>query len=80
MARYYMFTQVYFNVTGKALELHLNEWLASEGRRWPADPERFLAEDDVAVLVGDARLRRACTPAPSSSATTSRSPSRPAST
>ena len=24
MARYYMFTQVYFNVTGKARELHLN--------------------------------------------------------
>ena len=41
LARYYMFTQVYFNVTGKALELHLNEWLASEGRRWPADPERL---------------------------------------
>ena len=27
MARYYMFTQVYFNVTGKALELHLAAWL-----------------------------------------------------
>ncbi|MDE2979420.1 MAG: HD domain-containing protein, partial [Acidobacteriota bacterium] len=26
LARYYMFTQVYFHVTGKALELHLNEW------------------------------------------------------
>ena len=32
MARYYMFTQVYFNVTGKALELHLNEWLRGERR------------------------------------------------
>ena len=32
MARYYMFTQVYFNVTGKALELHLNEWLREQGR------------------------------------------------
>ena len=31
MARYYMFTQVYFNVTGKALELHLSAWLAEEG-------------------------------------------------
>jgi uncharacterized protein len=49
MARYYMFTQVYFNVTGKALELHLNQWLAEEGRRWPDTPEAFLTEDDVAV-------------------------------
>jgi HD superfamily phosphohydrolase len=49
MARYYMFTQVYFNVTGKALELHYNEWLAENGSRWPADPEGFLAHDDVSV-------------------------------
>jgi HD superfamily phosphohydrolase len=55
MARYYMFTQVYFNVTGKALELHLNEWLAARGRRWPGDPEAFLAEDDVSVW---AEMRR----------------------
>ena len=50
LARYYMFTQVYFNVTGKALELHLNEWLREGGRRWPADPVAFLAHDDVSVL------------------------------
>jgi HD superfamily phosphohydrolase len=49
MARYYMFTQVYFNVTGKALELHYNAWLEESGRRWAADPEGFLAEDDVAL-------------------------------
>lgn len=49
MARYYMFTQVYFNVTGKALELHLNEWLEENGIRWPSSPEAFLAEDDVSV-------------------------------
>ncbi|HEX6203597.1 MAG TPA: HD domain-containing protein [Thermoanaerobaculia bacterium] len=55
MARYYMFTQVYFNPTGKALELHLNEWLRETGRRWPADPEAFLATDDVEVTV---ELRR----------------------
>ena len=36
MARYYMFTQVYFNPIGKALELHFNEWLLEEDRRWPA--------------------------------------------
>ncbi len=50
LARYYMFTQVYFNVTGKALEHHLTEWLRSVGHAWPADPERFLAEDDHSVL------------------------------
>ncbi len=50
MARYYMFTQVYFNVTGKALELHFSRWLEETGRRWPADPEGFLAEDDVSTL------------------------------
>jgi len=49
LARYYMFTQVYFNVTGKVLELHLNEWLASEGIRWPSDPELFLSHDDLDV-------------------------------
>ncbi|HXO20127.1 MAG TPA: HD domain-containing protein [Thermoanaerobaculia bacterium] len=49
MARYYMFTQVYFNVTGKALELHLNAWLIEEGTRWAAEPESFLAQDDVSI-------------------------------
>jgi HD superfamily phosphohydrolase len=50
MARYYMFTQVYFNVTGKVMELHFNQWLRDEGRRWPAAPEAFLAHDDVSTL------------------------------
>ncbi|HLF56052.1 MAG TPA: HD domain-containing protein [Thermoanaerobaculia bacterium] len=50
LARYYMFTQVYFNVTGKALEYHLTAWLEEADRYWPADPERFLAEDDHSVL------------------------------
>jgi len=50
MARYYMFTQVYFNPIGKALELHFNEWLTEEGRRWPADPEAFLEEDDTSTI------------------------------
>jgi len=49
MARYYMFTQVYFNVTGKALELHLNQWLLENGERWAADPDAFLRQDDVSV-------------------------------
>jgi hypothetical protein len=55
LARYYMFTQVYFNVTGKALEYHLTAWLEAAGRFWPADPERFLDEDDHSVL---AAMRR----------------------
>lgn len=49
MARYYMFTQVYFNATGKALELHLNEWMKETGTLWAADPDAFLAQDDVSV-------------------------------
>jgi uncharacterized protein len=49
MARYYMFTQVYFNVTGKAMELHLNEWLQEQGVRWAAAPAEFLVQDDVSV-------------------------------
>ncbi len=49
MARYYMFTQVYFNPTGKALELHFNEWLREAKRLWPADPETFLTHDDVST-------------------------------
>lgn len=50
MARYYMFTQVYFTVIGKALELHLAAWLEDQGERWPADPQAFLAQDDLTVL------------------------------
>lgn len=50
MARYYMFTQVYFNATGKAFELHFNEWLLEECFRWSAEPGRFLEQDDVSIL------------------------------
>lgn len=50
LARYYMFTQVYFNVTGKALEHHLTEWLRATDRCWSSDPEEFLREDDHSVL------------------------------
>jgi hypothetical protein len=49
MARYYMFTQVYFNATGKALELHLNQWLEEKGQLWPDAAEAFLEEDDISV-------------------------------
>ena len=49
MARYYMFTQVYFNPVSKVMELHFNQWLRSENRRWSADPEIFLEHDDVTI-------------------------------
>ncbi|MEL7059609.1 MAG: HD domain-containing protein [Acidobacteriota bacterium] len=49
MARYYMFTQVYFNVTTKAMELHFDRFLRSVGIEWPGDPEAFLAHDDLSV-------------------------------
>lgn len=50
MARYYMFTQVYFNVTSKVMELHFAQWLREQGREWPSDPEAFLLHDDITVL------------------------------
>ncbi len=50
LARYYMFTQVYFNVTGKALEQHLSEWMRAEHRQWPANSELFLRQDDLSTL------------------------------
>ncbi len=59
LARYYMFTQVYFNVTGKVLELHLNEWLREEGILWSNDPAIFLEQDDVWVM---SRLRPSKSP------------------
>lgn len=50
MARYYMFTQVYFNLTGKALELHFSEWLLEQGRRWPSSALDFLKHDDISAM------------------------------
>lgn len=50
MARYYMFTQVYFNLIGKVLELHFTEWLVGAGHRWSTRPEAFLEQDDVSTL------------------------------
>lgn len=50
MARYYMFTQVYFNETSRVMELHFNEWLRRRGTEWPADPEAFLEHDDMTVF------------------------------
>lgn len=51
LARYYMFTQVYFNVVGKALELHFNRWLQEDRILWPSRPTEFLEHDDVTVTL-----------------------------
>ena len=50
MARYYMFTQVYFNTKGKSFELHFNEWLKEESHLWPTDPAAFLDQTDFSVM------------------------------
>ncbi|MCG8460893.1 MAG: HD domain-containing protein [Holophagales bacterium] len=57
MARYYMFTQVYFNVTSKVMELHFNHWLRREEVEWPQDPEAFLERDDLTVLTAMRRSK-----------------------
>ena len=59
MARYYMFTQVYFNPIGKALELHFNEWLAEASHLWPQDPDSFLNETDPSTVMA---MRRSDSP------------------
>lgn len=59
MARYYMFTQVYFNVTSKVMELHFNQWLQREGVTWPSDAEAFLEHDDLSILTA---MRRSTDP------------------
>ena len=59
MARYYMFTQVYFNVPGKALELHFTEWLEGEGIRWSTTPSEFFEQDDISTLTA---MRRSSDP------------------
>ncbi|MEM6705386.1 MAG: HD domain-containing protein, partial [Acidobacteriota bacterium] len=58
LARYYMFTQVYFNTTGKVLELHLGEWLREEEVFWSSEPEAFLELDDTTIL---SRMRKSQT-------------------
>ena len=59
LARYYMFTQVYFNTTGKVLELHLGEWLREEQVFWSSRAETFLEQDDTTIL---SRMRVSQTP------------------
>lgn len=46
LARYYMFSQVYFNPTSKVLELHLSNFFKDKNILWPSDVKKFLSLDD----------------------------------
>lgn len=46
LARYYMFSQVYFNPTSKVLELHLSNFFNDKKIFWPSDVKKFLSLDD----------------------------------
>lgn len=46
LARYYMFSQVHFNPTSKALELHLGNFFADKNISWPSDVQKFISLDD----------------------------------
>lgn len=54
IARYFMFSQVYFHPTRMIYDTHLKEflqlWLADEGGRFPADPEGHLRFTDNEVM------------------------------
>lgn len=49
LARYYMFTQVYFNPTSKILEMHLDQFLRDRDVRWDVEVAPFLLSDDDRV-------------------------------
>ncbi len=46
LARYYMFSQVYFNPTSKVLELHLSNFFNDKKIYWPSDVKKFISFDD----------------------------------
>jgi HD superfamily phosphohydrolase len=54
IARYFMFSQVYFHPTRMIYDIHLKEflqlWLADQGGRFPADPEGHLKYTDNEVM------------------------------
>jgi uncharacterized protein len=56
IARYFMFSQVYFHSTRMIYDTHLMEflqrWLADRGGRFPADPEGHLRFTDNEVMAG----------------------------
>ncbi len=46
LARYYMFSQVYFNTTSKVLELHLSSFFKEKNIKWPSNVKKFTSLDD----------------------------------
>jgi hypothetical protein len=62
IARYFMFSQVYFHPTRMIYDTHLKEflqlWLADRGGRFPADPDGFLEFTDNEVLAAIASAAR----------------------
>jgi len=46
LARYYMFSQVYFNPISKVLELHLSNFFNDKNIYWPSDVKKFISLDD----------------------------------
>jgi uncharacterized protein len=60
LARYFMFTQVYFHETRMIYDIHLKDflemWLADKGGQIPTDPEQFLrlTDDVVSTAIADA--------------------------
>ena len=81
LARYYMFTQVYFNVTGKALEHHLTEWLRAD-RHATGAPTRSASSPRTTTRCSPRMRARRTRPRARGGRprATSRSPSRRAST
>ncbi|MCI0340433.1 MAG: HD domain-containing protein [Planctomycetales bacterium] len=58
LARYFMFTQVYFHRVKRAYDLHLRDFLrelfadpAGPGKYYPTDPAKFLEWDDAKVFL-----------------------------
>jgi uncharacterized protein len=62
VARYFMFSQVYFHPTRMIYDAHLKEflqlWLADQGGRFPADPEGHLRYTDNEVMAAIALAAR----------------------
>jgi len=52
LARYFMFTQVYFHELRRAYDMHLHQLIDEmlEGKRFPEDPADYLKWDDIKVL------------------------------
>ena len=52
LARYFMFTQVYFHELRRAYDMHLHQLIGKmlKGKKFPEDPADYLKWDDVKVL------------------------------